>query len=636
MSDDELLPTKILSKTPTTPPNPLPTSNTWWKRIVSINTVGIALLAFAGIWSLSSVLSIQHQDNAPDVKIIRISHWQLESGYRDAMQSVIDDYNTMHKDQNVRIVQTPVTERIYAQWLNVNLISDSGPDLAEMGMSRLVSSGETIAKYFIPIGQDIGKPNPYNQPEYLDELSIHDPQIRDRLINAPWRETVVDGMRGGYRTDLQDYYSVSSSFFTTRIFYNKNMLKKAVGSEDPPHTLKELFDISDKLREWAKANGKRFDPIAAAKTNRDTFLNPYRVAMTASYATTVDTDLSGDISALEAWAGYQSKKVTLSDPAMTSSWELSRRICGLFNPQFAALDRDMAIADFAQERAAFMASGSWDAQSVFDTCHFDVGVAPFPMPAPGEQYAEFGTLPYNEAGTVGGGSFGITKTSKHPEIALDFLRFLSSHKWNQRLNVKAGWLPVTVGAIPKPIIAAFMPNPYGVSADVGFADGFDLAIKVNQSVDRYLGGEKGFNYPEFTTAIETSMNDPVIGIDKIWAKNVEKCTDNMRSLERTIAIQSFRSLAGTGTPTTAKSIRETILDQAINNNGANIKLLYERYNHKPLTGEETATTNNPFQLWRVLVLAAVGLALSGVVAFTIHWFFGRRSTASSVASKATL
>ena len=63
------------------------------------------MLAFAGIWSLSKVLSIQHADSLPDLKIVRIAHWQLESGYRDAFQSIIDDYNELHKSENVRVVQ---------------------------------------------------------------------------------------------------------------------------------------------------------------------------------------------------------------------------------------------------------------------------------------------------------------------------------------------------------------------------------------------------------------------------------------------------------------------------------------------------------------------------------------------------
>jgi hypothetical protein len=276
-----------------------------------------------------------------------------------------------------------------------------------------------------------------------------------------------------------------------------------------------------------------------------------------------------------------------------------------------------------------MASGSWDAQSIFETCNkFDVGVMNFPLPAPGEtvdgeDYAQFGILPYNEAGTVGGGSFGITKTARHPEVALDFLRFLTSHKWNQRLNVKAGWLPVTIGAVPKPAMQPFMPNPYGVAADVGFAEGFDLETKIKQSVDKYLGGEEKYDYEKFSAEINASMADSAIGIDQIWKKNLEKINDNVRSLERTIAIQGFRELAGTGTPMTAQRMRETILDQSIYNDGANVKLLYERLNHRPLQAERDTSADAPFH-WLRVGLAILGQIVLMMAAFPIIHRLARR------------
>ncbi len=543
-----------------------------WRRIVNLNALGILLVVAACVASLYQVLSIRHQIDDPNIKTIRIAHWQLEAGYRDALQSVIDDYCRLHPD--VRIIQAGITERVYPQWLNVNLIADNAPDLAELGKARLSEQGEAIAKYFMPLGQEIAKPNPYNADPYLDELESTDPALRRHLSTAAWRDTLSDGMRGGYQQDLQDYYSIPTSFFTVRIFYNRSLLTQALGSGEPPATLKQLLDSCERLRAWARREGRRFYPIAGTGGSRGMLISPYRVTFTYRFADATDIDLNGDISSMESWAAFHSGKASFSDPAIRAYFEVVRAICSYFNPQFMAMDRDQAIADFAQGGAAFYATGSWDATSLFQVCHFDVGVMAFPIPAPGEPYSEYGIYGVNEAGTAGAGKFGITKTSKHPEVALDFLRFLSSHKWNQKLNRGAGWLPVTVGTTPAPNMRPFMPNPYGVSANLGFGDGYDLGIKVEGAIGRYLGGEIG--YDTLITAVKEAMASTVIGFDRIWFKTHERQREQVRSLERTIAVQTSRLLMGTAAPGTDRRVRETILDQALSNDGGVLRHQYRR------------------------------------------------------------
>ena len=186
-----------------------------WQRWINTSMLGVLLLVGACGWSLLRVLSIQREINDPTVRTIRICHWQLESGYREGLQQVIDAYNALHAAERIRVIQVPVTEKVYAQWLNVNLIADNAPDIAEMGKARLVE-GENAAKYFLPLGREILAPNPYNAPELLVELKHRDPALIARLSTAPWRDTLIDGMQGGYLGDLQDYYAVPSSFFTQR------------------------------------------------------------------------------------------------------------------------------------------------------------------------------------------------------------------------------------------------------------------------------------------------------------------------------------------------------------------------------------------------------------------------------------
>jgi raffinose/stachyose/melibiose transport system substrate-binding protein len=553
-----------------------------WRRWFNASMFGVLILVGACAWSLLRVLSIQHEINDPTMKIIRICHWQLESGYREGLQQVIDAYNELHAGERIRVLQVPVTEKVYAQWLNVNLIADNAPDIAEMGKARL-AQGENVAKYFLPLGREVLAPNPYNAPELLIELKQRNPDLIKRLTTAPWRETLVDGMQGGYYGDLQDYYSVPSSVFTQRMFYNKELFRQALGSDRPPASFGELLDICDRLRAWAAEQGRdRFDPIAGTRYHRELFVNAYRVPFTAGYRDALDLDLSGDLSALECWAGFQAGKIGMGDPALRAYFEAIRDLCGAFNRGFAAMDRDQAIAAFSQGRSAMMASG-WDAGSIFHVAKFEVGVCPFPLPAEGSRYGEYANPGSNEASTNGSSGYGVTKSCKHPEIALDFLRFLTSHTWNQRMNQASGWLPITIGAVPVENMSAFAPNPYGLMGRVAFDGGYDLQTIINGKFDQFLGREQEVpTYDVFADFVSGAMKDPATGIDRIWFKNWEGQRDNARALERTLAVQQARLLMGTATEETPARVRGTLLDQMLPNYGANLRLLYQRQNGRPL------------------------------------------------------
>lgn len=546
---------------------------TTWRRFININMLGILLILLAGGWSVMRVSSIQRNTGSSDgYTEIRIAHWQLEAGFRDALDVVIKDYIALHPDKKIRIVQLPVTEKVYAQWLNVNLIAGTPPDIAEMGRG-LSQRGDSVAKYYIPLGREIGKPNPYNAPQYLDTMEVRDPALMERLATAPWRETLVDGMRGGWQDSLQDYYAIPTSFFTVRMFYNKTLFREALGSDAPPRTLAELLDACERLSVWAKDKPYRFFPIAGTGYHRYMFVNNYRIPFTHGYQDVADVDLSCDISNIESWIAFQTGKAKVGDPPYRAYMEVVRRICEQFNPNFAAMDRDQAISAFAQGRSALMASGSWDAASVFLASDFEVGICTFPMPAPGEPYGEYGRFPINEASTNGGCAFGIPKTCPNKELALDFLRFLTSQKWGGKFNELNGFLPITIGTLPSEQMREFMPNPYGVLAHLNFGDGYDLATKIEGVLDKYLGGE--LDFAGYEQAVTQLFADGQADFDRIWYKTWEKTVDNTRSLERTIAVLAARELLGIGaTGDEAQRQRETILDQALLNQGANVRHLH--------------------------------------------------------------
>jgi hypothetical protein len=56
----------------------------------------------------------------------------------------------------------------------------------------------------------------------------------------------------------------------------------------------------------------------------------------------------------------------------------------------------------------------------------------------------------------------ITRTSKHPDVAVDFLLFLTSREQNEKFNKRLKWIPITVGAEIDPFLKVFEPNLNGV------------------------------------------------------------------------------------------------------------------------------------------------------------------------------
>lgn len=143
------------------------------------------------------------------------------------MNAVIEDYNNLPhgKANRVEVRQMAVTEQVYAQFLNVHLISGTAPDIVAKGMSRLLGSGTSLTRYFEPVSGYVSEPNPYNQEEYLPD-GIR-PELENFLRNASWNETFTDGMLGGWEDSAQDYFAVPvSSWGAMRTFVNLDLSKK--------------------------------------------------------------------------------------------------------------------------------------------------------------------------------------------------------------------------------------------------------------------------------------------------------------------------------------------------------------------------------------------------------------------------
>ncbi|MEM9419368.1 MAG: hypothetical protein AAGA25_10015 [Planctomycetota bacterium] len=411
----------------------------------NMNLIGLILLLGGFLISLFTVVSRSFeegalsQNNADGKKVIQLMHWQLEPGYREAMQNVMDAYNALPhvQEANVEVRQLDITERVYAQVLNVHAVSGTAPDLCERGGADkgAIAQGAGIAKYFDSLGDEGLLPNPYNAPEYLPDGL--DPELADALSNGPWRDTLIDGMQASYVFELQDFYAVPTSFVgSVKIFYNENLfaqakavLRKAmqqspqpqwyqdliwdtsgnqetgyvtdspelrewVLSDKEPETLGRLLMICEALWQVAEQTGNdQLVPISGSSYSDLMFAERYSVPFTASLAEKMNYDLDNWISGSESWLGWLGKRWSFEDPAHVAYFDCLREICKQFPPGFLGLDREQARRRFVTAQAGMISTGAWDAKSLFEAAQGTVVTEDNPL-RPGETAVDFRGKPH--------------------------------------------------------------------------------------------------------------------------------------------------------------------------------------------------------------------------------------------------
>lgn len=412
-----------------------------------LNTIGFSLLGLCFALSLGRILTNSLRQPTPTTggptATIRIAHWQLESGVREAFDAIAAEYSRLHP--GVRIVQIPIPERIYTNWLITQLVGGTAPDLIQVGFGI---TDERLARYFVPLGDLANSPNPYNAGTDLEHL--------------PMRDTFFDGMLGGFNANLLEYYAVPLSAHSIRMYYNLDLLREITDSENLPATFDELMELCARARAYARARQIPFVPIAGSKYNSPQIMN----TLFSSQTQRMVEDLNppgyfGGEHPLRA-RQFLSGKWDLNHPSYRSGLALLREVGQEMQPGFMQLLRDDAMLLFVQGRSLMISSGSWDATSIRAQARFRIGVAPIPLPS--TQHPRYGahTLgSLTEAGDNASVGFGLTRLSNHPEIARDFLRFLASRRINQLWADTSGWIPSVLGVQPNESVTPFLPKTEG-------------------------------------------------------------------------------------------------------------------------------------------------------------------------------
>lgn len=543
------------------------------------NYIGVALLVLA--FCVSLVVSVINtlRVERPSNTVIRISHWQLERGYREAMQKIIDEYEALHP--GVEIEQMGVAERVYSQWINTHLISGTAPDICEMGHSNMLTKDEYTVKYFLPLSTYITRPNPYNDGTDLE--------------GVPWKETLLDGMRGGFREGLQEYYGVPTTLISMRLFYNKRLLKAATGSDQPPKSFGEWMQQCEQIKAYAREkNDRRILPIVSCYGTND-MQGALTVAYTSVMEKDLDLDLNGIISEMETYIGYRRGLVSMDDSRVVAIFQTVRKIGEQMQQGFSSMDRQQAQYKFVNELAGFLFTGSWDAKGTYSQAEkqgFEVGVFELPLPAPGEEFGDLVRGRRNEASASGACSYGIYKGSKNIEQALDFLMFITSRMGNEKFNHAAQWPPLARGSKPLEMMVPFQPNPIGYNAGIKLPYGSRVGQEFNGQQLNYLQGDIPFS--EFKASYNKVITDPRRGGDWAWWFEYDTLRRDVRNKERVLAQDATLDLISPGSRDQAR-YRRALLQQVTRNNAMDSLWLF-----RTTRKDDQGNALNPYNVWSEL------------------------------------
>jgi raffinose/stachyose/melibiose transport system substrate-binding protein len=439
----------------------------------------LALLA-AFVWSAATI-ALRRSEEAPQgTTVLRIGHWQLESGVRDAFEKLGRDFAALPAVQKkygrVLIVQDAIPDSTYGQWLTSQMMGQTAPDLLEVGMLPDPIMLAYQSRYFQPLTALATAPNPFNRGTPMEGVSL--------------KETFLDGMRSGYQEELQAYMRVPLSRFTSRVFYNRTLLRQLTGLDEPPHDLHAFLAVCDTIRQKplpAPAGGQHYIPIASSGWHSPHWFSNIAEPLTYANLFAADFTRDGSVGSDETFAGVASGRLSLTDPPWRARFDLTRRLIERFNPGFVGVGRDEALFLFAQQKAVFISTGIWDVGSLQAQAEgkFDVGIADFPRPAPTDpDYGRLAVGPlYDPAGAAF--PFGIYRLAKHPDLAQDFLLYLASVRGNEELNRIIGWIPSVAGVPIPPALARFAPVDQGIYPAGNLTLGGNTVVAFNKTFSEF-------------------------------------------------------------------------------------------------------------------------------------------------------
>ena len=383
----------------------------------------IGLICFLLFFSLSVIMVIRNGSVGGGLlsgeKRLTFAHWQLEDGFREGYADAIKEYERIKAAEGVKVkvIQTTVPVRGYSQWFLTQLIGGDSADVIELS-----GSDDIHNQYFLPLSPYLAGPNPYNKGTPLEGMA--------------WRDTFADDMVGALNLTYSEYFGVCTFSTTTRMYVNVDLFEKANGHRELPKTLDEWIFSCQKIQEYGKKVGRPLIPIGVRGFDKRTIGQ-----MFAHFNNIINADYNDSISDY----GYGPTiyelyhKLAIGDKNLNldrflTPVEIMTQAGKYFAKGFSAIDLEQTKFLFNSGVVGYFIDGTYNAFSMVNNSNFKVDVIPLPLLGPNARYRDLGRM--TEVGGGGSGRFGIPKNVKDIDLALDFLKFITSYRISQLTMVR--------------------------------------------------------------------------------------------------------------------------------------------------------------------------------------------------------
>lgn len=459
---------------------------------------GILIVAFlVSAWQV-----LRYEQREREQSVLRIVHYHLEPGTREAFDAVARAY----EERNPGVVVQPIAvpRRLYLTWIRTRLVGGDAPDLVE----TIGDFEELLPRYFEPIGAAIAEPNPYTPPE---------------LAARPWREAFHDSLSGppSFYYNLLENYAIPLATASVRVFVNLDAYREWLGHEEPPATFDDFLAICERVARQPTDGGLGIRAMAGSRQTSDWLLN--LVFSHSTQRITIDLEPTRRMFApgLDWQAAMLRGEWDLDTPDIRHGLGLVRAVGRHLPPGFLQLQPEDALLSFAQGRSLFIVAASHDATSLRAESPFRVGAFRLPLPPP----SEFSLGPVAELSSAPPASFVVTR-GPNSARAIDFLRFLTSPEAAAIFSARSGWPSSVIDVVPDPDLEVFIPDidgyPTGLFLNVGGAS----ARIYNQNLYR-LVDERG-SVDDFIAAI---ADDYIEGVREDVARGVRQIMQNVAVLD---------------------------------------------------------------------------------------------------------
>ena len=506
-------------------------------RLLGLFTLAVCYLASA--WR---VWQIESKTSDPSRVHLRFGHDMLHSSVRKAYADAIADYRKLHPDVEIDVMEVP--SRMFSTWRKTRLVGETPPDMMRMGSGL---TNEELAQYFVPLTAYVEQPNPYNRGTPLEKI--------------PWKDTIIDGMGSemSYSKDLMEYYGITYVTRTYRFYCNLDLLRRITGSEHLPITLSEFFDLCETIKTWARSHGESVIPIAAYLESPRALLTPLLRLQTQRLTLEVNRSRTLTVSNNQAALAWLHGDWAVDAAPVTDGWEMMRRVSQNLHPSFIQEQRNDASLGFLQQHAVMIASGTFDANDFMNHGRFRCGVFRLAPPAPGNEPFWRNVIDASPDPAIGGGAgtLGILRASAHFDVALDFLRFLTSAAANRKLAATMQLLPAVVGVPTDPRLEAFALRVEGwpEGLDPQFTDWGNREIFRTVSVNLHHLVSPTGSVAEFTQALAAAFPAAMQhDMDQVLTNSV------LRAQRTDSVLMANRRLAG---PASAAKVSRLLENQAV-------------------------------------------------------------------------